>query len=271
MNAKAVIAAIAVAAVVVVAAVVLTSGSGSYSSSGSLSMNYEYEDQLIIDKDAGSTIPDDGMIFCVVSYTVENNTSRDISYHQSDVSLSIGTLSYSVDYTYGHNDGSWIIESGAKHSGTYAFEVPENHGTAKFSLGVQTQIDKDLEVPPVPERAAGQVYGVLYYKLFNFLDNTIVVMTLKNVSYESTISTNPYNFELTDGVGTIGHSFDTYSAAGYKDIQYVPPGQQSESFTIIFDTPVGWDDIEDQLSIVWDGTPDRGIIVTDDITEFVTY
>ncbi len=260
--------------VVVIAAIGLTMGGGGGNGGGSgnngqVEMNYTTEDQLIIDTDTGSTTPDDGMIFCIVSYTIHNGSNQTVSYYSYDVNVVSNSLRYGNESLYLHDDGSWRIEPGATHRGFYAFELPENHRNVTFSLGIDTVRNSSLTLQEIPEREAGQVYGVVYYDVFALGDLFVVSLYMKNVSYESTISSNPYNFLLTDGVGTISHSWESYSLPSYNGDIVLGPGYTSDLFSIAFDRPVGWS--AEDLSIVWDGIPDRGMIVTDSITEFYSY
>lgn len=263
------VAAVALVVIIVAVGVVAIIGSGN-SSSGDVELNYAYEDQLILDKSgSGSMTPEDGMVYCVVSYTVENNTSHDVDYWTSDVSLRIGNLSYGPEILYAHNDGGWIIESGAVHQGVYAFEVPEGHGEVTFSLGLDETMDSTLSVAAIPEREAGQVYGMIYYDIGEpFLDTLTVSLILRNVSYETTISNNPNYFHLTDGNGALNYSWDSFSVPGNDFDQEIPPGERSEQFYLVFDLPTGWDDGRD-LYLTWDGYPERGMILTTDLTEIL--
>lgn len=231
-----------------------------------VTINYHWEDQLIVDDVSyGSSCADQGMIYCVVAYTVHNGTHHNVKWNGYDVSLSIGNLSYGREYVK-LDDGSWTIESGVTHKGVYTFEVPENHGDVSFSLGIGEKFDSKLPLSEIPEREAGQVYGILYHDISVHSSSISAIMYLKNVSYEDTLDTNSYNFKLEkDGV-RISHSYLTYSNPSYVDMQYIPPGEKSELFVIMFEKPVGWDD-ESELTIHWDGYPKRGIQYTTDLTD----
>lgn len=262
---KITVAVVSVAIVVVGALAIM--GSSNHMS-GDVKLNYTYEDQLILDKSgSGSMTPDKNMIFCVVSYTIENNTSRNVDYWSSDVSLKIGNLSYGHEILYVHDDGSWTIESGAIHHGVYAFEVPEDHAEPIFSLGLDESFDESLPVNAVPEREAGQVYGLIYSNVGKpFMGSLVVSIIIRNISYETTISNNPYNFKLTDGRGVISYSLDTYHISGNDLDQEIPPGEVSKLFYLTFDVPTGWDDGR-ELNLSWNGYPERGMEYTSNITE----
>lgn len=229
-------------------------------SDGYATYNFSYEDQLIIDKTGyGSMIPEDNMIFCVVSYTIQNNSNTNIKYYGSDIGLVVDGLVYGKEYSVLYDDGGWNIAPGVEHSGVYVFEIPEMHGDVTLKLGEnELTRDKSLAVPDIPIRSAGQIYGKITYMLTNRADSIRATIFLENISYEDVISTNSYNFRLTDGHTRINHSWDTYKDPLYSNIQKIPAGQKSSTFAVVFDKPVGWNDMS-KIELIWDGFPERGM------------
>lgn len=249
---------IAILVIVGVAVGIVLKDGGSGFSSQDATYNFAYEDQLIIDKTGyGSMIPEDNMTFCVVSYTIRNNSNDYVEYHGSDVGLVVDGLVYGKEYSALYDDGGWNIYPGVEHSGVYVFEVPEGHGDVTLRFGDNNLVrDESITVPDIPTRSAGQVYGKVEYSMLNLSHGFHALVRVENVSYEGTISTNLYNFLLTDGYSRINHSLDTYDY-NYER-QEIPAGHKSDYFVIVFDKPIGWDD-EEELYLIWDGYPERGM------------
>lgn len=220
-----------------------------------VSFNYVGADQLIIDSErGGSKIPSDGMIFHVVSYTVSNQTSKDMWSYKFSPVLSDGPLTYGSTIWSDDID----VDAGQVERGVLIFEVPVTHGDLTLSLGVGEALDESLGLDPIPWREAGQSYGTIIY-MIGFADKYIVVTAnVANTSYEGTISTNIYNFEVEyKGVKLSPNGFATVHYITDEDTVYLTPGSNANR-TILFDKPVDWNNADD-ISLVWDGTPKRGM------------
>lgn len=233
-------------------------------------LNYKGEKQLIIDDiPSGSRCADEGMIWYVVSYTLENCTSSSIRVYTSDFIMTVGQLTYSPLLRY--SDDSYVLAKDDLHKGSLTFLIPED-ATGIVMSYKDAQMDDTLELQDIPMRAAGQIYGKITYKAstsygFTTADGDretpksgskfiIVEYTLKNVSYEDTIDANPYSLEIdVNGVRYV-HDWATSDHPDYIHLPKVTAGN-SVSTVVVFEVKSTVD--LDDITLVWEGYPKRGI------------
>lgn len=221
--------------------------------------NYEYEDQLIVEKyGGGSLIPDEGMIFSVVSFNIDNNTRETKTYMWDQVVLSVDGVEYKPYILAENLDGSWEIGSYVDHSGVNTYMIPENHGDCILKIsGWDLILDEELSLMEIPYRAEGQLYGKITYELRKDTSSDVVYadVVMENISYENGLTPQPEHFNLS-GVNSM------LDYAGALHLILNPPTAtigNSIEFTLEFEIYFDEEYTLENISLDWTGSPERGM------------